>query len=116
MRTDYALCVYDQAGTLIDMDVPSNAVAWQPVGTRGFRYRDLSSAADGAVRLVLRGDAGNRTKVTVRGKGAALPDPSAPAVLPVTAQVVNSETGVCWSATWAAAVRNDATILRLVSP
>jgi hypothetical protein len=32
----------------------------------------------------------------VKGKGVALPDPTPPLTLPVTVQMVNSDSGLCW--------------------
>jgi hypothetical protein len=115
-RTDHALCVYDASGVLIDMDVSSDPLRWAPLGTRGFVYRDGGGSADGATSLRLTSSTLGNARMSVRGKGTALPDPSLPAVFPVTAQLLNDDTGVCFTATFTSPTRTDATHLTARSP
>jgi len=115
-RTDYALCVYDANGVLIDMDVPSDPVRWAARRMRGFVYHDRDGGADGATSLRLNSSTKGRGSVSVRGRGLALPDPTLPAVFPVTAQLLNDDTGVCFAATFATPTRNDPTQLKARTP
>jgi hypothetical protein len=115
-RTDYALCVYDQGGILVDMDVAASPLLWTPIGTKGFRYKDTATSSEGAFKLTLRSATDDRASMTVRGRGTSLPDPTLPATGAVTAQLLNSETGVCWGATFATTVRNDGIVLKAVTP
>ncbi len=92
------LCIY--AGTpgavVGEVVVPSDPVKWQPIGTKGYKYKDNGGAADGVQKIVLKGSTENKSKALVKGKGTNLPTPGLPWDLPVTAQLVNSETGICW--------------------
>jgi hypothetical protein len=115
-QTDYALCIYDQNGLLADVNVAANASLWELAGTLSYRYSDRDATVDGATSLRLRGSTSARATLGVRGKGVALPDPILPATLPVTVQLVNSETGVCWSAGFTTALRNDMSQLRARTP
>jgi hypothetical protein len=45
--------------------------------------------------------------VLVKGKGAGLGVPTLPAAFPMTAQLVNLDTGACWESTFATFRRND---------
>ena len=61
---------------------------------------------------MLKSGAQDRAKALLRGKGAALPDPSvplAPAGLPLTVQLLNGDTPACWQSTFTAGdvVRNQ---------
>lgn len=115
-NTDYALCIYDNDGVLIDMDVPSNQTAWEAKGTRGFVYRDRNGTAEGATSLRLSASTSGRATMSVRGKGTGLPEPMLPATFPVTAQLVNGDTGVCFTATFATATTSDGVQLRAKTP
>jgi len=115
-RTNYALCLYDAGGVLIDMDISSDPLRWTARGTRGFVYRDRDAQADGATSLRLSSSTRGNASVRVRGKGNALPDAVLPAVFPVTAQVLNDDTGVCFTATFATATRSDSTHLTAKTP
>jgi hypothetical protein len=51
--------------------------------------------------VIVKGGAEKKSRALVEGKGRYLPDPTLGSVpLPVTAQLVNSETGVCFEATY----------------
>ena len=48
-------------------------------------------------------------KELVKGKGAGLPDPALGSLpFPVRAQLLNSDTGICWESTFNSAIDNDA--------
>ncbi len=105
---DYALCLYDQTGRLIDANVPAHPDKWRALNGK-YRYRDVATTADGVKKILLKESADDRAKVTILAKGAALPGTTLPLALPVTAQIVNSQTEVCWEATYTTAKRNDNT-------
>jgi hypothetical protein len=48
----------------------------------------------------VKGSDANKAKALVKGKGAGLPDPALPLALPVTAQLFNGESGICWGASY----------------
>ncbi|MGH7786324.1 MAG: hypothetical protein ACRERC_05620, partial [Candidatus Binatia bacterium] len=82
---------------------------WRPFA-RGFKFRDKTAALEGARKVLLKSGAAGRAKAIVKGKGVHLPDTVAPMlVLPVTAQLINSTNGTCYSTTFdtAQVSRND---------
>jgi cysteine-rich repeat protein len=94
--TDYALCVYDQDGVLLDVEIPSGA-GWEPLSDKGYRYADSPGSAGGIQKVLLRGSERDRAKFLVKGKGSNLPDPvlgSLPA--PIVVQLVHDDTEACW--------------------
>lgn len=112
-QTDLAVCVYDQGGKLVGGGLrPGEGQAptagWKRAGAV-LDYSDVLAASHGMSKLRVRPDAGAKGTVQVRGKGAALGAMALPATLPVTAQLVNVDSGACWDATFATASKNDAT-------
>ncbi len=109
--TAYALCIY--AGTssvaIAAADIAPSATLWRPTNTTGFRYKDGAGSSAGIRKVILKAGGAGKARAVVRGKGANLPDPPAgPLPLPVTAQLVNSTTDVCFEAVYAGATVNDA--------
>jgi len=99
--TLYAVCVYQNGALTHGVTVPPSLTLWAPITTVGFKYKDLTgAAAEGIQRIILRGSTDNRSKVIIRGKGAALPDPVPPLTLPVVVQLVNGDSGICWEGTF----------------
>ena len=100
--------MYDGAASLLlKVESSPHASRWQAIGTIGFQYADAVGAADGIHKVILKGSGANRAKLALMGKGVALPDPALPGQFPLTAQLVNSETSVCWEAVYQTAVVND---------
>jgi hypothetical protein len=86
-------------------------VNWSAIPTKGYLYKDPNAAHSGIRKMLLKGGGENQAKVLVKGKGSALL-PNAPLAalsLPVTAQLVNSDTSVCFEATYESAdvLKND---------
>lgn len=115
-RTDYALCVYNGSPSALrsELRVPADRTQWRVLSrASGFSYRDREGTQAGIVRaLVKDGRLGTRARLTSRGDNLpTLPLPLAP---PLTLQLVNSETGLCWEATYEAngITRNTSAILR----
>ena len=93
----YALCIY--AGTanalIADAAIPSGS-GWSTAGSKGYRFSSLTGTPDGVQKTILKSGANGKAKALVKGKGANLPDPALGNLpLPVTAQLVNGQTGVC---------------------
>jgi hypothetical protein len=107
----YTLCLY--AGTtsaaIARAVVAPGPAAWSPIGTKGFLFKDDSAVQDGMQKIVLKDSGPNNAKILVKGEGAHLPDPVLPLALPVTVQLRNSDTGICWAGTYQLgnAKRND---------
>jgi hypothetical protein len=51
----------------------------------------------------------NKAKIIVRGRGVSLGDPlvNPSLALPVTAQLTNFQSGICWETTYATPLRNQ---------
>jgi hypothetical protein len=108
--TNYALCVY--AGTAVaTIDLPAGS-KWQATGTKGFKFKDPTGTPDGAQKASLKSGAAGKAKTLVKGKGINLPDNLVgPLPLPVTAQLVNETTNVCFGSVYTAPdiIKNDGT-------
>ena len=116
---DYSLCIY--AGAANDLiaaaDVPPSDTEWQAIGSKGYKYKDSGAAADGVTKLIVKGSTSNSSKALVKGKGLNLPDPTLGDLpLPVTAQLVNHETGICLEGVFDAAIKNDPSQFKAKTP
>jgi cysteine-rich repeat protein len=100
----YSFCLFAGAPAAIvaEADVPPDAQKWAALGSTGFEFKDTSGAADGIRRILLRGSDANQTKIVLEGQGAGLSLTAPPLNVPLTAQVTNAQTNVCWSATYGA--------------
>jgi len=113
--TAYAICLYDDAGdlagdVLVDRagDTCDDRPCWRPVGRapndpkgpgRGYSYKDAALAADGVRAIRYNGGDSGKSKASLTGKGAGLPD-GIPAALQSSSQVtvhLRSSDGVCLS-------------------
>jgi len=96
-KRGYALCIYAGTTPLTDVAVSANSTKWSAISTKGFKYKDATGSEDGIQKVVLKGGAENKAKALMKGKGNNLPDPTLGSIpAPVTAQLVNSDTPVCW--------------------
>lgn len=118
--TDYALCIYDANGSVLDLNVPAastcqGAPCWKKSGKapdyKGVAYKDKTKPATNDGVVAIRGKASTEGKagVVVKAKGSTVPIFSLGAglSLPVTAQVVTSNGPVCWEGTFGTAKKND---------
>jgi Thrombospondin type 3 repeat len=100
---DYALCLYTGVALhpLTELTVPADSMKWKPVSTKGFKYKDSGGSADGVTNILLKSGAAGKSKALVKAKGTNLSlPPFGNLPLPVTAQLVNSETNACFQATY----------------
>lgn len=111
--TVYDLCLY-YGPTLRSAIRLSDASKWSAIGTTGFKYKDSSASAGGISAVTMKAGAAGKTKLTFTGKGDDLPDPLPIASLPPSITVVarNSSAATCFSATYASATSNTATLLK----
>ncbi len=100
--TRYSLCLYAGATSslLAETAVWPDAVKWAPLGDKGYKYKDKSGAASGVQKIVLKGGVSGKSKAIAKGRGSALPEITPPLALPVTVQLTNRETGVCFEGTY----------------
>lgn len=100
----YITCVWDGPTLIAQLTAPPGA-NWASVSSKGYRYKDPTLSSEGLkVVKVLAGPPGEPkdTKVIVVGKGIDLPDPPlpVPTLVNITAQVIDSETGLCFGQTF----------------
>ena len=116
--TSYHLCVYDGASTVVmDARIPAGGMCsgaspkpcWRR-RPKGFAYRNSDRGPDGIERLKLQGGHSPGTvRIEVKGKGQFLDNPTLPIAQPVTVQLHNDGSGLCWEAVFAApAIANSA--------
>ncbi len=112
--TDYALCVYDGASTLVtSAQAPAGGTCagrpcWKETST-GWKYRDktVSGTTHTSLQIALKEGAAGSAKIGVTGKGGTPPVPPLPLAQPARVQLVNGD-GTCWEATYGApAALND---------
>lgn len=96
----YALCVYGN-GALVGESLVTPSPSWSLLSTKGYKYLDKNGTQDGIQKIILKGSAGNKAKVLVKGKGANLDDIVPPLALPVRVQLVNSDNGECFEGVFA---------------
>jgi cysteine-rich repeat protein len=112
----YALCIYDSSSVpqpLLSPDAPDGprcpgGACWKQVGSRGFKYKNQNHLAYGLSSMRLAAQARRPARITVDGKGS-LAVPAQMPLVPVTVQLTNSETGVCWEAEYRTPRRSSAT-------
>jgi len=118
--TDYALCIFaGTASSLVDEAViPAAASTWSILGTKGYAYKDPAAAVGGIDTIRLRGSIENTSKVRVHGRQAGLPILPLPLPAPVTVQLFNGDSGVCWGTSYTAMqlLRNDTGRLKAKTP
>jgi PKD repeat protein len=112
--TEYALCVYDAGGLVVATGVRPDAGKWKSLGATGFRLRDPSARPGGLTAARLKPGASPSARLFVKGKGVRLPALPLPFTLPVTVQLVTSDSGTCWQGSYAAspATRNTPQLFR----
>jgi hypothetical protein len=103
-ETDLGVCIYDTTGALLGGELLHGTPGWKPI-KRGFQYRDRTFARHGFEKIKIRtGTPSLGAVVQVKGRGSL---PPLPASLPVTAQLVNLDSGKCWSSQFTAADVNQ---------
>jgi len=102
----YGFCIYENGVRTGNAAVPPNSSLWATISTKGYKYKDKAGASFGIQKIILKGGADGKSKVLVKGKGAALPDPHPPLTFPVKVQLVNGDTGICWESTFTSASKN----------
>ncbi len=110
---DYALCIYTgaPAGLLAAAVLPAGS-QWRAAGSRGYRFTSPADSPGGMQKAGIKSGAAGRSRAFARGKGGQLPDPSLDSLpLPVTAQLLSPDGGVCFASVYdgAAVRRSDAT-------
>ena len=97
----YTFCLFAGNASAVagEAVIPPDAARWRKT-TNGFRYMDRDRAADGIGVVALVAGNENHAKIVLKGGGAALSVASPPMDLPLTVQLRNGDTDVCWSTTY----------------
>ena len=79
---------------------------------------DPAGAVRGIDRILLKSSAQNKAKILIKGQGSDLPLVLPPLTDPITIQLINGSSGVCWGANFNVAQmrRNDAEQLKAKAP
>lgn len=112
----YVICIYDSSinpQPLLSRAAPFDGICngkpcWTAKPTSD-QYGDKFLTPDGIKKVLLKeGLVDGKPKVQVQGSGIFIQPPALPLTLPVTVQVKNTQTGVCWDAVYSTASKNDA--------
>lgn len=118
--TDYALCIFHAAPpTLIAQAlVPVDATKWSALGASGYKYNDAAASGPDIDKILLKGSTQNKSKVRIENSGGALPGLPLSVIAPLTVQLVNGTTGLCWGATYTdqELLKNDAGQIKAKAP
>ena len=110
LTRSYALCVYDDEGLALTASVSgdqlcSGVPCWSLVRTNGIKFKDKTGASSGLTGISGKGSTAAKSKISLKAKGANTPDPTMPLSVTggVTAQFINSDSGVCFTSTFSGA-------------
>jgi hypothetical protein len=112
---DYAFCVYDNTGLVMEMAAPAGGTCgtrpcWKALNGKGFKYVNKLGTPNGMTKLLLKAGGAGLSKVVMKGKGVNIPIPTLPLTLNVQAEIRGAN-GECWSTihTLTGTTRNDGT-------
>lgn len=110
LTRSYALCVYDDDGLALTASVAgdqlcSGVPCWSLVRTTGIKFKDKTGASSGLTTISGKGSTTAKSKISLKAKGANTPDPTLPLTVTggVTAQFINSDSGVCFTSSFSGA-------------
>ena len=112
--TDLATCLYDANGVLVGGTLLHGAPEWKTTGS-GLIYKDTTLSRHGLQKIKLKFGTGTGS-ILVKARGANAAVPTLPVALPLTAQLVNVDTGACWESVFAIAKKNDSAKFKAVLP
>jgi len=106
-QTDLAVCVcvycvYDVGGLLVGGSILHGAPEWKSNGS-GFLYRDAAVSRHGIQKIKLK----LADSILVKAKGAGSGVTPLSVTFPVTAQLVNLDSGACWNSVFTTAKKNE---------
>lgn len=106
----YVLCVYDNTGLRMSRAAPRAGTCdkakpcWKTTISGGalkkYTYQDKLLTPVGLSDVQLTVGIAGKAQISVKGKGAFLQPPALPLTLPVTVQLMNTQTAACWGATF----------------
>lgn len=117
MDADYGLCAYVDADAsprlVYDSGIPASASSWS-LRPGSASWSGKSGTERGLSKLGVKGGDAGRTSISAKASGATFPRGTLPVAAPLLLQLVNSETGECWSSRFEAGdvIHSDATTLK----
>jgi hypothetical protein len=113
---DYALCIYAGVShTLVaTLHVPPGP-PWRVLGTKGYKYLDPNLTNNGTQKVIVQGTGvSGKTKALLVTRGTDAPDPldMGALQLPVTAQLVNYGTGICWQGNFTSTIKSTDSLFK----
>lgn len=113
----YTLCLY--AGTasanIGEVNVPDDSGNWQVTGT-GFKY-GAGNPNGIKLKTILKASDSDKAKIIFKASGQNLPELPLGAIdVPITMQLIGSNTSACWGAVYSDGVTQDTTSLKVKSP
>jgi hypothetical protein len=117
--TEYALCFYaGPTSSLATQRVIPAGGAWRALGPSGYKYDDASGAVTSIERMLFKSGAQGRATILIRGQGSSVPLVLPPLTSPITIQLINGSSGICWGADFSVSQmrRNDAEQLKAKTP
>lgn len=102
---DVAVCLWDQNGRLLGDALAHGTTAWK-AKTGGLQYVEKSGAHAGITSVKSKSGTG-KGQIQVKGAGAALALAPGAAAFPLTAQLINLQSGNCWESVFPSAKIND---------
>ena len=117
--TNYLLCIYDASGEKLGAEAPAGPCGgtkpcWKVLGTVGFKYAN-TAGPDGLTKVLLKAGSVGKGKLGVNGSGPNLHLPALLLTLPVTVQLQQDASSVCWEATYGTATTNTASAFKAKS-
>jgi cysteine-rich repeat protein len=102
--TSYVLCVYDNSQLVMSRAAPAGGdcggkPCWRP-SAKKVQYSDRLLTPSGIQKLTLSPGGIGKAKIALQARGQNLQSPSLPFAGPVTVQLVATDTGLCWGATF----------------
>jgi len=116
--TDYTLCAYDEADTLVlQADAPAGGICagrtcWTGAYNRGFKYKHRNGNPSGTTNLTLKPGLAGRSKITMKGKGIDLSQltmPRSPAST-LRLQLRNDTNDTCFESTFSPPFGKNTTV------
>ncbi len=120
----YVLCVYDGSGAsqpLLNLAAVRGGSCdgrpcWAAASVHGYKYKDRQLTPNGWSTVQLReGLTDGKPRLSFKGKGIYLALPTTPLAFPVTVQVRNTQTSVCWSSTFTTPLVNTSQQVKALS-
>jgi glucose/arabinose dehydrogenase len=118
--TSYALCIYGGTGAAVISGGMPGLSGWQPISTKGWKFKDTTGGSDGITKTLLKGGEAGKSKILLKAKGANLDLDALPLeeMDQLTVQLLRSDAPACWEAVFPAAAIDidDATQLKAQIP